>query len=304
MVFKKKIVEHLRLSVLIITAVLLVFLAPAQKAQAIPVVELGGNLVANIVSQIQSIINTASTTVMKINDIQRYAWDKMNQYMLPALKASSIRAVNSAVTSAIGQGNKGKAQFVTDWKDYLYQQPQKEATSYMNTFFESTLSSSSTKTVAEGVQTSSSGSATANYSDYMKQQAQDAYKGTSTGCKMDFQSYAKNPKQMFEDQSFRGFMAFMEPCNNPYSYSEIAKVQYDNQLAIKKDIAKSQQSNGWLPKFDKTTGAVSAPSTLYQNAMEQASQLANQAVVNAQSYADLVSSAVIKLGGSNANFKF
>ena len=178
----------------------------------------------------------------------------------------------------------------------------------MNTFFEST-TISTTKTTLEGISSTITTNvqmmSTQNYQSYMIQQARDTFENTEANCKMNLQNYAANPKEeMFQSQSFRGFMAFMEPCNNPYTYSEIAKAQYDKRLDSLQTIAKAQQNNGWLPKIDSATGILSAPATLYQNAMEQASQLANQAVVNAQSYADLISSAAIKLGGSNASFNF
>ena len=308
MIQKKHTIEHLRILLFLTMAVLLVFFMPTKQAQAIPVVEIGGNLTANIISQIQNIINTIYTKVMETNDIQRFVWDTMDKNVLPALKAATIRTVNSAVTSAIGRGNKGKPQFVTDWRDYLYQQPQQEATKYMNTFFEST--KSSTIKANEGISVATTGITaqignTQSYQSYMIQQAKTTYENTGSTCKMNLQNYVTNPRQqMFQDQSFRGFMAFMEPCNNPYTYSEIAKAQYDKRLESLQTIAKSQQSNGWLPKMDSATGILSAPATLYQNAMEQASQLANQAVVNAQSYLDLITSSAIKLGGSSASFKF
>ena len=306
MILQKYKKEYLRLSLFLTVALMLTFFSPIPKSSAQWVVIDPTNLVPNIKTQIESTIQTTLTTVMKTNDVQRYLWDQMNQKMLPALKAATIRTVNSAVTSVIGRGNKGKPQFITNWRDYLYQQPQQEATKYMNTFFQSTVAST-TKTISEGINTTTTTitNVQQNYQSYMIQQARNTFENTGANCKMNLQNYAADPKQqMFQDQSFRSFMAFMEPCNNPYTYSEIDKAQYDKRLESAQTIAKSQQSNGWLPKVDSVTGILSAPATLYQNAMEQASQLANQAVVNAQSYAVLISSAAIKLGGSNASFNF
>jgi hypothetical protein len=276
--FKKNQKEYLRLFVFSCIALFMTLNAP--QAKAIPVVEIGVELVTTILQEVQDVINTLSQVAQEVTDAMRIAWEQMDEYAMPALKSSTISSINSAITSAIGSGNNGKPQFITNWDEYLYEQPKEETLQYMNSFFEETTSG-----------------AAGDYENYMINAAKATYEGSDCSVNLE------EPAAMFNDETFRSFSQFLEPCNNPYTYPEIAKEEYTNQLKKEQLLAEKEQVDGWLPKID-SKGIISSPATLYQDATQQASQLGNQYILNATSYKDAISAAAMKLGGSTLNFNF
>jgi hypothetical protein len=92
-------------------------------------------------------------------------------------------------------------------------------------------------------------------------------------------------------------MAYTEPCNNPYTYTEIAKVAYEQELAKQQTLADKEQVDGWLPKINTDGETIEAPATLYEFTANEASQLGNQAIVNAQTYKDIIQAATNSFSG-------
>lgn len=263
-----------------------------QKTKAqLAVAEIGGNLFTNIVTTVEQTIDTISQVIVTGFDIQKWANTLLDRYTMPIMKQLAIIMVNKSVQALIGSGNNGKPQFVTNWNDYLFLGPQQRANGYMNSFFDSA-TRGRLAGASEGVATS--------YDSYMVNQAQKAIAGQP--CAITMQSYTSNPNKMFVDGNMRGFMAFLQPCNNPIMFADIAQTQLTNQTQKEQVLADKQQDKGFLPKM--VNGVITAPAILFQSALTGIDQMGTNAIVNATTYPELIAATGISIGAKTLKYNF
>lgn len=256
---------------------LMIALLPAKKANAgLPVIDWP--------SLPSTILNTIQTAAIKSSDavaaaIQNRSWvkDTMERALLPLLKSQLIQTVNTATTNMLSGGNSGKPYIITDWESYLYKDPAKKAQATVNSMLDNTI----------GMRGSSSGYTNPEYFSYLKTTAQDSIK--TKPLVLDITDYASNPKEdLFEGGNMIAFNKLLEPGNNPYTFSETYSQIYKDRLEKEKEIALNETSNGLLPKKDEN-GKIMTPATVFEDAINSASDMANNMIVNATKTEELLS---------------
>lgn len=247
--------------------------------------------ISNTMTTIQQTIATGWETTMGGIKVQEWANDELDRYVMPIAKQTAIILINKSVQSLIGNNNNGKPQFITNWNEYLYLNPQQRANGYMNSFF-NRATGGRLSVLNEGISNS--------YDSYMVTQAQKANAGQP--CAVDIQNYTSNPNQMFVDGNLRGFMAFLKPCNNPVAFATIAGNERAAQIEKEQNIAKLQQSNGFLPKM--IGNVIMAPASLYENALTGIDQMGNNMLVNAKTYPELLAATAINIGSKTLQYNF
>lgn len=194
-----------------------------------------------------------------------------SEFALAAMKAASTIAVNSAVRAIVGSGNNGQPNFVTNWNDYLYLSPHDRTMLHMNSFFNSVSGGRLSSSGYEGF-------GGFNYDAYMATMAMQSLQGQAFTTTLSQQ--IDDPTRMFEGKSMRPFLTYLEPANNVWGYTSRAQQEYAAEFAKQQKIAEKTQVNGWLPKIT-ANGKISAPATLFQNAMESVDRMGNDIIVNA-----------------------
>jgi hypothetical protein len=260
---------------------------PMQKASALTVMEIGGNLLTNIVTTIEQTIGTVEATISAVADDGLWTNDMIDRYLLPALKMAAIQMMHNIISNIVSGGNNGNAAFVTDWNDYLFKAPQKETRVYMNSFFNSVSAGRISGLNYEGVGQ--------GYDKYLKTYSENALYGSSNQFKTYIQNYTSNPQtEMFSSGNFKAFSAFLDCPNNPYCMSMTAETVYQNELSRNTEVRnKLVNSSGYISKV--INGKVVTPGSQFQSAMEGVDQLANGMIVNATKSEELVSGIISSL---------
>ncbi len=195
--------------------------------------------------------------------------------LLPIYKVAAITLVQKTVSAIIG-GDGGSASLViTSYSDYLYTQPQQRALLSMASFYTDTLGG------GEGV--------LKNYKNLLRNQAKSLVNGDA--CTMDIQNYVTDTNNLFKDGNMKGYLSYFSPCNNPYSYSLIAKEKYQSEFDKEQTIATREEKNGFLPK--KIGGLISSPAAI---------QLGNQMIVTATKPSELLAGSVLSIGSRTLQY--
>ena len=261
---------------------------PVKKTFAlIPVEEIGGNLLTNIVTTIEQTIGTVEATISAVADDGLWTNDMIDRYLLPALKMAAIEMMHNIISNIVSGGNNGNAAFVTDWDDYLFKAPQKETRVYMNSFFNSVSAGRLSGLNYEGVGQ--------GYDKYLKKYSENSLYGSNKQFLTYIQNYTSNPQtEMFSSGNFKAFSAFLDCPNNPYCMSMTAETVYYNELNRNTEVRKSLVNpSGYVSKV--VNGKVVTPGSQFQSAMEGIDQLPNGMIVNATKAEELVSGIISSL---------
>jgi len=186
---------------------------------------------------------------------------------ITAYKIVALLAVQKAVAFFIGDGD---GLIIRDYNKYLYISPQQRALSQMTTFYNTTSKGRLSSSNYEGVGP--------NYDSYLVSQAKQTISGTTFVTNI--QERVSNPKQLFSGGNMQGIMSYMQCANNVACYTLVASAQYDKEFAKAQEIAKNEQQNGFLPT-KASSGRITKPAALAQNALLQVDQIGTQLIMNA-----------------------
>jgi hypothetical protein len=206
--------------------------------------------------------------------------------LLPIYKSAAITLVQKTVSAIIGGDSGSTSLVITDYSDYLFTKPQQRALLSMASFYTDTLGSG-----GEGVLN--------NYKNLLKGQAKSMVNGNSS-CTMNIQNYVTDTGNLFKEGNMKGYLSYFSTCNNPYSYSLVAKDKYESEYNKEQTVAEKEEKNGYLPK--KVNGLISSPASIAENALNNVDQLGNQMIVNATKPSELLVGSVLSIGSRTLQY--
>ncbi|OIQ04424.1 MAG: hypothetical protein AUK58_00455 [Candidatus Moranbacteria bacterium CG2_30_41_165] len=215
-----------------------------------------------------------------LNNIKR----QIEGAILGTMKMVAIQTLNSKVGQLIG-GVTGQPLFITNFGEFLYQNPRQNTDLFMNDFFSIT-----TRGRGSSVNYISTDSESSSYSEYL----------TSVGRRgtVDRDTFGHNTLDdfggitAFQNGNPRAFNAFFaNPLNNPTGYLLVASNVYANELEKQQKIAEIKAlSPGTLPS--ESNGTITAPATAITATLNNAADLPNKMIASATNPGELLSGVV------------
>ena len=254
---------------------------------------------------------------------------KMDALIMSITKEIAISTIVDNVNNTISGGSSGNPLFISDWRNFLFEEPAEKSRLYMNDFFTSVTSGRGStsydssevafnyepgsntscnygakcvegaSTLREGVV---KGSSTfgglvggGNYENYLIQQA----KSLTTDIvqpKTDLRNYVDSPSQMFSTGNWRAFGSFISnPANNPYGSTLIFQEEYHAKLAQEEKLAEVQGIS--YDGFEGVTsdGLVTTPGSVIKDIQSQTLDLGNKIVAAADDPEEVITAVVNKV---------
>jgi hypothetical protein len=210
--------------------------------------------------------------------------------LLGTLKMAAIQMLNSKVGQLVGGVAGGQPLFITDFNEFLYQNPTQKANLYMNDFFSLTTrgKGSSANYLSAGGTSSLSG----NYPAQLRAIAESVTTKGDGIVGYDLEEYAPSPDEMFASGNFRGLNAFFSnPANNAFGYTLQAQKVYQNQLDQERQVAAMKAlSSGFIPS--EKNGIVMAPASTIEAAITNVQDMGNQMIAAAENPGEILSGAI------------
>ncbi|NTV40854.1 MAG: hypothetical protein HGA61_01095 [Candidatus Moranbacteria bacterium] len=186
-------------------------------------------------------------------------------------KMLALYAVQQSTTLLVGGESGSSGSIIRDFKNYLYTAPKQVALAEMNSFFNSVSGGRISYSNYEGVGT--------NYDAYLASPTKNIIAGQSF--QTNIQSRVSDPKtNMFSGGNMSGFMSFLQPANNVFSYTRIATEKYNSEFTKAQEIAKNENVNGFIPT--KVGGRITNPASIAQNALLEIDQLGTKIIMSAE----------------------
>jgi len=229
--------------------------------------------------------SNASSAILK--QVLEKIFKQIMDAMLGAAKQSAAQSVNESVDSAIGSGS--SAQYITDWNDFLFQQPQEETVTYMNDFFSN--STGGQNSSLNYISNSSSGSG----GNYMSQVQEEAKKyvlpqDQSSGCEI------SDSSKIFEDGTWKDFTTIISnPSCNKFSYTLKAQGVAMQKLAELEEQAKTMAISYQGYKGQGSKDQISTPGSLIKDMQADAKNIGNQIIGGATSVPEVITSLVTQM---------
>jgi hypothetical protein len=204
--------------------------------------------------------------------------------ILASLKQAAIQTINDTVSNAISQGSGSGPMFITDWKDFLYKGPQREADLYMNDFFSSITSG----------RASISGYSSLGEINYQQSLTNGAKKITIIGNipKCDI----TDSSDVFTSNNWNKLNSiFGNDACNQFGFNNISSSEYLSKLSMEQEaaLAKSQAYRGFLPKT--SGGIIITPGSTIADIQSQVEDIGNKIVAAAQTAPEVVTALVTRL---------
>jgi hypothetical protein len=245
---------------------------------------------------------------------------------LGTAKNAAVQVIISQVNGMVGGNGLQGPMYITDWQQFLYDQPQQKTRAYMNDFFtlttggrasslnyRSIAQSGASGTVADGsmgkklwlsqegivagVSTGAKGGSSGNYPAYLKEAALRSINNPIP--KMDLLEYTSSPDAMFREGNWKAFNAFFtNEVNNPFGYTLLTQKIHDKKLAAEEEkaatIAKSY--NGYTGKMDgdKVSLPGGTAEKLFVNAQDLQNKMLTGATTPSELAASLAANAAVK----------
>lgn len=229
-------------------------------------------------------------------------WTEVQAAAIGALKKAAIDTLSETVNNLVSGATQAGALFITDWEDYLFSSPSGTTNTYMNDFFTVT-----TRGRSSGSYTS--GACGGSFSEWRSERAKQVNVTFDyTELQDDFQEYACDALNMFDDGTWAAYNAFMQPNNNPIAYALITESVYEKKLKEEqtKAAAKATAYGGFIASQDEN-GYVITPGSIIQGITLAANTMDNDAIANADHIGEVagivvgkIASGIIKKGIGNA----
>jgi len=163
--------------------------------------------------------------------------NQIDGVLLATLKSTAVTLLNTRVMSLVGGSSVGTSQVITDWKAYLYTQPETKVTSAMDNFYATTLRSRSS---ASGYVAASGQSSYESYLEARtKSQLSTAASTTTatTGTAL-LSEVSSDPAASIGNGDIRVFSAMTESGSDPFGYALKAQ---GYQMAVREQEQKAAQ---------------------------------------------------------------
>jgi len=211
--------------------------------------------------------------------------------ILGTLKMAATEVLNNKVMGLVGGGTGSQPLFITDFKEFLYQDPHEKVHLFMNDFFSMTTQGKASAANYRGEEFNA-GIHGGDFSGYLINTAKSVTTERSVR-KYNFDQFGGI--NGFSRGNLKAFNAFFSnPMNNPYGYSIEAQQMYQEQLKTEQTVAATKSlSRGFLPK--EQGGRVMSPAATIEAAVTNVQNLGNNIIAAAENPGELVSGVILAM---------
>ncbi len=214
--------------------------------------------------------------------------DTVQGFMLGVAKQAAVKALNQEVNFMItGRSSQG-ALFVTDWRDYLINQPEQRSKLFMNAYIDQATAgrgsiSQYIPAGSEGV-----GLSTVNYNNALKVGAQTAILNPS----QPRTTYVGNPSQMFAQGNFRNLSLYLSGINNPWAFNLHIQEKFDETKQAEQLAAAEKARAGQGFTGVESNGKTITPGIVIKEAVTGVQDLGNKIIAGATHIPEVITAVV------------
>lgn len=216
----------------------------------------------------------------------------IHEFIVGAMQQMAAMKIDSNINNLVSGDSSSGSMFINDWNDYLRIAPQRESALFMNDFFTVTTRGRSSGLNYSSVCGRSFGRG--NYSDYLVRQAKKRTTDIEMP-QMDIQEYVCDAINMFENENWRAFNAFIDPnkVNNPIGFTLASQQTYlaDREKRQKEAEIKAMAYQGYKPQT--SGGRVTTPGSTIGAMVADAKDVSNKIVASADSIPQVIMSVVM-----------
>lgn len=211
------------------------------------------------------------------------------------MKQMATQMLNREMGNMIGGSSSQNAKFITDWKDYMFTQPQQKANQFMNDYLSQVTrgrgSYSGYMSTSEGfgngafMQGMGGGNFIQSMVEGAKRQTTEQVEAAIT--------YVGNPAQnLFAGGNFNNLNLYLSGINNPWAFNINAQQKYQEQLTKQQEIAKTMGMSyqGFIGTM--SGNMITNPGSLIKENMANVQDLGNKVLANAKSIPEVITSIV------------
>lgn len=213
-------------------------------------------------------------------------FDQIKGVMVNVLKQQAAKTLSQQVNSLIGGNASGESLIITDWQDYLIDEPKETAEIYINDYLSQITSGRGSS--GNYIPLGSSQEGFGGGSNYLSSLKQETLQSIDEDNRLRT-TYEGNPSQMFASGNFKNFDAFLSGINNPWAFEMNARDEYEKKLA---DEEIKRQVQGTANQGFESQGsedAVSMPGSAIKDMFVNIEDLPNKILADATRPAEVVS---------------
>lgn len=226
--------------------------------------------------------------------------------LMGSLKQQAVVMLNNQVDSLIGGGSGGEAAFITDWEDYLINQPENQTQVYMNDYLTQVTSGRGSQSgySSEGFIEGFTGAFTNCLDRYCAMILSNARnslrlllsKLLPKRINVPRLTYERCPGEMFISNSFKDLNRYLSGINNPWAFDINVQNEYQKKLEREKEIQRTKAIA--YAGFKGTTGedgSVTYPGSLTKENTANAQNVGNMVIATAQSVPEVITAVVSQI---------
>ncbi len=215
---------------------------------------------------------------------------EINGMILGMLKKTAVSSLNSQVDSLVGGSNGSSPSFITNWQNYLVDQPIAATQVYMNDYL-------SQMTAGRGSLTGYTSEGFAGNGNYMAELKQNALAkaDASSNKVIPKLTYEGNPNQMFDSGNFRNMSLYLSGVNNPWAFNLAVQDAYQKKLKEEKSVqqAKAIAYQGFRGSGENgADSSITNPGSLIKTNIANVQNIGNMALASATHPGEVISSLV------------
>ncbi len=215
---------------------------------------------------------------------------EINGMILGMLKKQAVASLNSQIDNLVGGSNGGSPAFITNWQNYLVNQPIVTTKTYMNDYLSQMTSGRGTLTgyTSEGF------AGNGNYQAELKQDALSKINKSNVKT-IPKVTYENKPNQMFRRGTFKDMSLYLSGVNNPWAFNLAAQDAYQKKLKEEKSVqeAKAIAYQGFKGSGDNgSNSTITNPGSLIKSTVANVQNIGNMALASATHPGEVISSLV------------
>lgn len=221
---------------------------------------------------------------------------QINGMILGMLKKQALANLNTQINSLVGGGVNGSPAFITNWQDYLFNDPANQTRAYMNDYLSRMTSGRGTYSgyISEGF----SGAGANNYLAELKQIGINSIKNNDSLDNVPKATYEGDPDQMFASGNFRNMSLYLSGTNNPWAFDVATQNAYQTKLDQAKEIQKNKSLayQGFKGTGEKGfNSTITNPGSLIKEAVANVQNLGNNIIANANNPGEIIGAVVSQM---------
>lgn len=229
------------------------------------------------------------TALLQVEQVIKYVQGQIEGILLSVLKSTAITLLNTRVMGLVGGTSTGTSQVISDWKDYLYQEPEDRVRLAMDNYYATTL---------RGRSTGFSSGSGSSYEAYLQRSAEThlATKNSVSDSISRLGELTSDPAEALSRGDIRVFTAMYSSGSDPFGYSLRAE---EYQMAVREQYRKEAELQavayaGYKGVRDND-GNVILPGSTVGQMVADVQDVGNKVIAAAQNPVELIGGVVTSL---------